>query len=113
VCSSRIDHETGIVVITTPACWAEVGHRLFVLGSASSYGVEYADWIERLLSPHPPVSNGNAHHFGLDTAAAEQRLLEQLRSGELHPSLVEAPGTNGSGSRAIEHQRAASLRARA
>jgi hypothetical protein len=87
--SSRLE-EDGTVVITAPYCWAEVGHRLAVVGSASEYGIAFADWVERLLRPQP--QNGRAHH-GLDTRAADEALRAQLCSlpGESHASLVEEP----------------------
>jgi hypothetical protein len=56
MCSSRLDRESGIVTITTPACWCEVGHRLYTLAAADTYGVDHADWCLRLLRPQAPPS---------------------------------------------------------
>ncbi len=84
MCSSKIDHETGIVTITTPGLAVSVGDRLYVWGSAATVGVSHADWILRLLDPLPPwqgQGSGAPNH-----ELAEQALLEQLRSGELHES---------------------------
>jgi hypothetical protein len=87
--SSKIDHETGIVTITTPGRTSSVGDRLFVWGSAATFGIGYADWVLRLVDPLPPwrgQTSGMPNH-----KLAEERLLEQLRSGEVHRSLVEVP----------------------
>ena len=78
------------MIVTTPASWCDVGHTLYVIGSAAEYGIRYADWVDRLLRPHPNLNgNGKAHGFGVDTRAAEQRLLEALRNGTVHESLVD------------------------
>jgi hypothetical protein len=46
--SSTIDRASGIVTISAPCySWAPVGHRLAVVGSASEYGIKYADWVLR------------------------------------------------------------------
>jgi hypothetical protein len=87
--SSKIDHETGRVIVTTPASWCEVGRELYVYGSAAAFGIAHADWVLRLLDPLPPwkgQTSGTPNH-----ELAEERLLEQLRSGEVYPSLVERP----------------------
>jgi hypothetical protein len=75
--SSRIDRETGIVTVTTPCAWAEVGHRLYCLWSAENYAVDVADWAIRLLRP-PVSSNGRAWREGVSTDAAERALYERL-----------------------------------
>lgn len=88
MCSSRIDHASGVVTVTTPGCY-EVGHRLYTLASACSYGVGHADWCLRLLRPRAP-SRGKAWSVGLDTAEAELKLA--LRYGLIHDTLVCEPG---------------------
>jgi hypothetical protein len=87
--SSRIDHETGIVTITTPGLVSTVGERLFVQGSAASYGIAPADWVLRLVDPLPPwrgQTSGTPNH-----ELAQERLREHLLSGEVHESLVADP----------------------
>src|SRR5207247_1832448 len=44
VCSSRIDHEAGVVTVTTPGAVLEVGHRFLVVD-----GIAYANALERQL----------------------------------------------------------------
>jgi hypothetical protein len=73
VCSSRPLGD-GVYEITTPAPWCKVGHRLYEVGSAASYGVRYADWVDRLLRPHPN-GHGRANGFGPDARVAEERLI--------------------------------------
>ena len=87
--SSRIDHESGEVVVTTPGVACSVGDRFFIAGSAASFGIAYSDWILRLVEPLPPwrgQTSGTPNHD-----LAQERLREQLRSGEVHPTLVEEP----------------------
>jgi hypothetical protein len=92
--SSRIDHESGIVEITASGSLGyEVGRRFVVAGSAAAlrfgYGQTWPDWCLRLVDPLPPwrgQTSGAPNH-----QLAEERLLEQLRSCELHPSLIEPP----------------------
>jgi hypothetical protein len=54
MCSSRIDHESGVVTITTPGAGVSVGQRFYVPGSAATFGIRYSDWVLRLLDPLPP-----------------------------------------------------------
>jgi hypothetical protein len=89
--SSKIDHETGIVTITTPGAGSNVGDRLYVVGSGASWGIGCSDWLLRLVTPHPSV--GRANFEGIDPRPAAEAMLEQLRSRELHPSLVAEPPT--------------------
>jgi hypothetical protein len=86
--SSRIDHERGIVTMTTPRADCPVGRRFFAVGSAASYGIGYADWVERRVLLRP-AANGHAWNVGLDTTEAELALQQRL--GLPHPSLVESP----------------------
>jgi hypothetical protein len=60
MCSSRIDHKTGVVTITTPGVGSKVGDRLDVVGSAYTFGIGYSDWALRLLRPSG-LGNGNGH----------------------------------------------------
>jgi hypothetical protein len=92
--SSRLDPETGVVTISAPCySWAEVGRRLFVVGSEADrrfgYGCNWPDWVERLLTPRPQA--GRAWNVGPDPRIADQALLEALRTRQVHPSLVEEP----------------------
>jgi hypothetical protein len=91
--SSKIDHETGVVTITTPDAFSALGDRFYVLGSAQSYGIRPSDWVLRLLEPLPPWKGQTSGqpNYGL----AQERLLELLRSRELHPSLIAGPGEPG------------------
>jgi hypothetical protein len=92
--SSRIDHETGIVEITASGSLGyPVGTRFVVAGSPAAlsfgYGQTWPDWCMRLVDPLPPwkgQASGTPNH-----ELAEERLLEQLRSGEVHESLVAPP----------------------
>jgi hypothetical protein len=54
MCSSRIDHESGVVTITTPGAGVSVGQRFYVPGSAATFGIRYSDWVLRLLDLLPP-----------------------------------------------------------
>jgi hypothetical protein len=93
MCSSRID-EHGIVTVTTPASWCEVGHRLYTLASAATYGIDHADWCLRLLRPQAPP-RGKAWSVGVDTAEAKLKLA--LRYRLVHESLVAALGNAEAG----------------
>lgn len=88
MCSSRLDRETGVVTITTPCAWAEVGHTLYACWSAQSYAIDPADWLVRLVGSRPGP-NGKPWGVGVDTAAAELQLA--MRYGLVHESLVEEP----------------------
>ncbi len=46
--SSRLT-EDGRCIVTTPCSWCEVGHVLYPMGSAATYGIAPADWVTRLL----------------------------------------------------------------
>jgi hypothetical protein len=94
VCSSK-KSEDGVVEITASGSVGyPVGMRFVVAGSEASYrfgfGSTWPDWCMRLVDPLPPwrgQTSGTPNH-----ELAEQRLLEQLRSGEVHESLVSEPG---------------------
>jgi hypothetical protein len=89
--SSRLT-EDGRCIITTPASWCDVGHELRVAWSAHSFEVSPADWLLRLVQPHPrPASPPGAP----DERHAEALLLEALRDGTVHPGLVEGAGGRG------------------
>ncbi len=90
MCSSKIDHDSSVVTVTTPSSWAEVGHRLYVIGSGASYGIDFSDWLLRLTSSQPN-GNGKPWGEGVDVRPAETALREALRNGEVHPSLVAEP----------------------
>jgi hypothetical protein len=89
VCSSKLDRETGIVTVTTPAADCPVGTVFYVIGSGASYGVDYSDWLLRVVSPRP--STGHPYGEGVDVRPAEEALRESLQNGSVHPSLVEEP----------------------
>lgn len=78
----------GRCIVTTPCAWASPGHTFRVVASSATYGISHADWVLRLVQPAPPWS-GRVDE--VDWRPAEQALLEQLRSGELHPALVTDP----------------------
>ena len=85
--------EPGVFEVTTPGPGLEVGQRFVVAGSEASYrfgfGSTWPDWCARLVDSLPPwrgQTSGFPNH-----ELAERRLLEQLRSGEVHESLVEPP----------------------
>jgi hypothetical protein len=68
--------------------------RFVVAGSAAEarfgFGSSWPDWCLRLVEPLPPwrgQTSGTPNH-----EPAQERLLEQLRSRELHPSLIAEPG---------------------
>ena len=89
MCSSKIDHEAGIVTITTPDAYSSVGDRFYVIGSAATYGIGYSSWVLRLLDPLPPwrgQTSGTPNH-----ELAQERLLESLQNGTVHPSLAAEP----------------------
>jgi hypothetical protein len=85
--SSRLT-EDGRVVVTTPCTWCEVGHELYVIGSAAEYVIDRSDWVRRLLQPPPPPSLRRVNEVDVRRGEA---LLEQLYSGEIHPALVAEP----------------------
>ena len=85
--SSRLTPD-GRCVVTTPCSWASAGYQFRIVGTSSTWGTSYSDWVLRLLQPQPPrVRRVNE----VDVRLAEEALLEQLRSRELHPALVEEP----------------------
>jgi hypothetical protein len=78
--SSRIDVERGEVVVMSPCSWAEPGQRLRIVATSQSFGVDFADWVKRLLSPSNVVR------------ATDEEIARAVHLGLLHPSLVEEPG---------------------
>jgi hypothetical protein len=93
--SSRIDHETGEVVITAP-CYATmpVGHRLYLAGVVSTRNAEvqfFADYMARLALSR----SGRPWGEGVAVKPPEGALLEEIANGCVHPSLVEEPNGNG------------------
>jgi hypothetical protein len=81
-----------IVEVTTPAAWCEVGHRLYTLAAADTYGISHADWALRLLRPSGlGIGNGHAWGEGIKVQPPDGALLESLRNGSVHRSLVEEP----------------------
>ncbi|MFL5934985.1 MAG: hypothetical protein ACJ75Q_00540 [Gaiellaceae bacterium] len=60
--SSKIDHESGIVTITTPGRAAVVGDRFYVQGSAATYGIAHADWVLRLLGAAAALEGADEWH---------------------------------------------------
>jgi hypothetical protein len=90
VCSSRIDHASGVVTITTPASWCEVGHTLYAMGSGHTYGISHSDWALRLLRPQA-LSNGNGRAWGVGLDTGEADLQLAMRLGLVHESLAAEP----------------------
>jgi hypothetical protein len=88
VCSSRLDRDTGIVTVTTPGAGYTVGMSFYVLGSATTWGIDHIEWALRLLRPQAPPQ-GRAWSVGVDTAEAELALA--VRYGLVHESLVAEP----------------------
>jgi hypothetical protein len=86
--SSKIDHETGIVTITTPGAGCSVGDRFYVVGHGGEFAYTFPDWLQRIVTPHS--QNGNAYNVGVDSAEAELALA--VRLGLVHESLVVEPG---------------------
>jgi hypothetical protein len=67
---------------------AELGHELQIVASSATYGIQHADWVLRLTRPQPPSARRLNE---VDVRLAEEALLEQLQSRELHPALVAEP----------------------
>jgi hypothetical protein len=89
VASSKLTDD-GRCIVTTPDAGYEVGDVFYVLGSGATYGIRPSDWVLRLLTSRP-LPSGRAWGEGVSVLAAEETLLENLRNGSLHPSLVEEP----------------------
>jgi hypothetical protein len=85
--SSRLTDD-GRCVVTTPASWCSPGYAFRVVASSATYGIGHADWVLRLLQPSPAWTGRVTE---VDWRPAEAALVEQLRSGELHPALVAEP----------------------
>jgi hypothetical protein len=83
--SSRLTPD-GRCVVTTPGAGLEVGHTFTVRGSGATWGIDYSDWLLRLVGPGSVNLSDRVF-----VRPAEEALLEQLRSRELHPALVEEP----------------------
>lgn len=77
--SSRIDPETGEIIITSPCSWAEPGRRLRLIASAQTFGLSFEDWRKRLPEP------------GGKTSAADGEIERAIETGLIHPSLAAEP----------------------
>jgi hypothetical protein len=89
--SSKIDHESGIVTVTTPGAGCSVGDRFYVMSHAATFGIAYSDWVLRLVAPQTKGGSGKPWGEGVDVRPAEEALLESLRNGSVHPSLAAEP----------------------
>lgn len=79
----------GVVIVTTPGASCTVGDRFYVIGRGGEFSYGFPDWLLRVIDPLPPwrgQTSGTPNH-----EPAQERLLEQLRSGEVHESLIEEP----------------------
>jgi hypothetical protein len=72
--SSRIDHRTGVVTVTAPTTWADVGHRLYTSWARAS--VELAE-------------------FAIAAAGAKERQVGRLVVGEVGAPAVGVGGEPG------------------
>jgi hypothetical protein len=61
------------------------------MGHAATFGIAYSDWLLRLVAWQTNGHAGKPWGEGVDVRPAEEALLEQLRSGEIHESLVAEP----------------------
>jgi hypothetical protein len=78
--SSRLT-EDGRCIVTTPCSWCEVGHVLYPMGSAATYGIAPADWVTRLLGGY--VTKEKC--WELDTRAAFDALIDVLAGRSARP----------------------------
>jgi hypothetical protein len=77
--SSRLDLDTGQVVVTSPCSWAEPGRRLRVIASAQTFGLSFEDWRKRL-----PKAGNRA-------LLPEDEIERAIETGLIHPSLAAEP----------------------
>jgi hypothetical protein len=92
--SSRpVEGEPGVFEISAPVySTMPVGHRLYVADTYAARSAalrRFDDYLARLALSQP--SNGHAWGEGVAVKPPEDALLESLRNGSVHASLVEEP----------------------
>lgn len=81
--SSKLSEDRRVVVVTSPGVLCEVGDTFAVIADAASYGVDYSDWILRIVAP-PSMRR----YTDGDSTAAVERIREALTTGVVHGSLL-------------------------